>query len=146
MRTNTSPRAMPAVAALDALLVQVELALASGGMPPELVAAVVELARKGAGMSQPPGRSASSSGGDRVAQLERLWTMRELAVFLDVHERTVLRHIESGRLRSTRVGRQHRFRQSDVDAYLARAISGHEQHAHGASPAAARGAVAGDAA
>ena len=111
---------------VSGLLQQAEGMLIDGGLPPDLAAAIMTMARRGAEIAgssaprkQPP---------DHVSQLEHLWRVRELAHALDVHERTVMRHIETGRLRSSRIGRQHRIRQSDVDAFLAQSMFSHEEH------------------
>ena len=53
-----------------------------------------------------------------------LMTMRQVASYLVVTERTVRRFIRAGRLRAYRVGRQLRFRPSDVDAMLSPATAG----------------------
>ncbi len=46
-----------------------------------------------------------------------LLTIREVAKILRVSERSVLRYIESGRLRASRIG-QWRIKQSDLEEFL----------------------------
>jgi len=49
--------------------------------------------------------------------IDKLLTIREVAKFLRVSERSVNRYIESGRLRASRIG-QWRIKQSDLDKFL----------------------------
>lgn len=100
-----------------ALLASAERILRAGGMPPELVGAVIVAARAGASLPSSVDRRGALKAADR-REHEELWSVRDLARYLGVHERTIVRHIEAGRLASTRVGRQHRFRQPDIDRYL----------------------------
>ncbi|HVE46367.1 MAG TPA: helix-turn-helix domain-containing protein [Acidimicrobiales bacterium] len=51
---------------------------------------------------------------------QRLLKVREVADAMRVSNMTVYRLIRSGDLPSTRVGRSHRVRQTDLEAYLAR--------------------------
>ncbi len=50
---------------------------------------------------------------------ERLLTKSEVAALLNVSERTVDRMISAGKIRTVRAGDRVRFRQQDVDDYLA---------------------------
>ena len=45
-------------------------------------------------------------------------TYAQVAKLLQVSERTIKRLVASGRLKSSRVGRQRRFARADVEAYL----------------------------
>lgn len=47
----------------------------------------------------------------------KLLTIREVAKILRVSERSVLRYIESGRLRASRIG-QWRIKESDLEKFL----------------------------
>lgn len=104
------------------LLDEAERILLAGQMPRELVAAVIAFARKGAATRVGDAAQAFAPSGQRIVEVERLWSVRDLAHYLGVHERTIVRHVDAGSLSGTRVGRQHRFRQRDVDDYLARVI------------------------
>ena len=53
---------------------------------------------------------------------DRLLTVREVAARMRVSNMTVYRLIQAGDLRATRVGRNYRLRQGDVDTYLSRGI------------------------
>jgi len=48
---------------------------------------------------------------------EKLLTIKEVAKYLRVSERSVLRYIESGRLRASRIG-QWRIREKDLEGFL----------------------------
>lgn len=48
---------------------------------------------------------------------DKLLTLKEAAKILRVSERSILRYIEAGRLRASRIG-QWRIRQPDLDAFL----------------------------
>ena len=50
---------------------------------------------------------------------DRLLTIREVADYLRVSERSVLRYIEAGRLKASKVG-WWRVKQSDLDDFLKR--------------------------
>ena len=49
--------------------------------------------------------------------IEKLLTIKEVAKILRVSERSVLRYIESGRLRASRIG-QWRIKESDLEKFL----------------------------
>ncbi|OGH88106.1 MAG: hypothetical protein A3J93_05650 [Candidatus Magasanikbacteria bacterium RIFOXYC2_FULL_42_28] len=49
--------------------------------------------------------------------IEKLFTITEIAKILRVHTRTVNRYIESGRLKASKLGTW-RIRQSDLNAFL----------------------------
>jgi len=49
--------------------------------------------------------------------MDKLLTIREVVKYLRVSERSVLRYIEVGRLRASRVG-QWRIQESDLDKFL----------------------------
>jgi len=49
--------------------------------------------------------------------IDKLLTIKEVAKILRVGERSVLRYIESGRLRASRIG-QWRIRESDLEKFL----------------------------
>ena len=49
--------------------------------------------------------------------IEKLFTIDEIAKILRVHPRTVNRYIESGRLKASKLGTW-RIKQSDVDDFL----------------------------
>lgn len=49
--------------------------------------------------------------------MDRLLTIKEIAKYLKVSERSVLRYIEAGRLRASRIG-QWRIRESDLEKFL----------------------------
>lgn len=49
--------------------------------------------------------------------IEKLFTITEIAKILRVHTRTVNRYIESGRLKASKLG-VWRIRQSDLNAFL----------------------------
>ena len=104
------------------LLDETERILLAGHMPRELVAAVIAFARKGAATHLGNAAQKSATLHERTTEVDRLWSVRDLARYLGVHERTIVRHVDAGSLSGTRVGRQHRFRQRDVDDYLARVI------------------------
>jgi len=104
------------------LLDEAERILLAGHMPRELVAAVIAFARKGAAPNLGDAAQRFAPSHERIVEADRLWSVRDLARYLGVHERTIVRHVEAGSLSGTRVGRQHRFRQRDVDEYLARVI------------------------
>ncbi len=50
--------------------------------------------------------------------IEKLFTIEEVADILRVHTRTVTRYIESGRLTASKIG-VWRIKQSDLNAFLA---------------------------
>ena len=54
---------------------------------------------------------------------DRLLTVQEVAGIMRVSNMTVYRLIRAGELRSARVGRGYRIRQSDVEAYLSRDVA-----------------------
>jgi excisionase family DNA binding protein len=64
-------------------------------------------------------------------------TTTEVLAYLQVNARTVYRLLKAGRIPAVRVGRQWRFRRSDLDAWLE-----HERPGHVAVPATARPAEA----
>ena len=49
--------------------------------------------------------------------IDKLLTIKEVSKILRVSERSVLRYIESGRLRASRIG-QWRIRESDLEKFL----------------------------
>jgi excisionase family DNA binding protein len=51
---------------------------------------------------------------------EKLMETDDVARYLNVHRKTVINLVERGELRGYRVGRNWRFRKSDVDEYLER--------------------------
>jgi putative molybdopterin biosynthesis protein len=51
---------------------------------------------------------------------QRFYTIEEVAKLLRVNERTVRKLIDSGELHATRVGRQYRISQEQLDDYLRR--------------------------
>jgi excisionase family DNA binding protein len=64
---------------------------------------------------------------------ETFLTTEEVLAYLQVNLRTVYRLIKAGKIPAVRVGRQWRFRKSDIDAWLDR------QQSRPAAPLAARG-------
>lgn len=50
-------------------------------------------------------------------EIEKLFTIEEIAEILRVHTRTVNRYIESGRLKASKLG-VWRIKQSDLNAFL----------------------------
>jgi len=52
-----------------------------------------------------------------MKDIEKLFTIEEVAEILRVHTRTVTRYIESGRLKASKLG-VWRIRQSDLNAFL----------------------------
>ena len=62
---------------------------------------------------------------------EALLTTEEVLEYLQVNLRTVYRLIKAGKIPAVRVGRQWRFRKSDIDAWL------DSQRTHSARPAGA---------
>lgn len=50
--------------------------------------------------------------------VDRLWTVDEVADYLQVSRTTVLRRIRSGELVAIRMGNSWRVRQADLDAFL----------------------------
>src|SRR5690606_30170222 len=53
-----------------------------------------------------------------MAQMQRPLTTEEAAEYLQVTVDTVRRYIREGRLRASRLGREYRIRQEDLDAFL----------------------------
>lgn len=53
-----------------------------------------------------------------MAQIQRPLTTEEAAEYLQVTVDTVRRYIREGRLRASRLGREYRIRQEDLDAFL----------------------------
>lgn len=51
-------------------------------------------------------------------EIEKLFTIEEIAEILRVHTRTVTRYIESGKLTASKIG-EWRIKQSDLNAFLA---------------------------
>lgn len=70
-------------------------------------------------------RTTAGRGSDVTA--DRLLSTREVADQLNVPERTIAYLAEKGELRGTKVGRAWRFRQVDINSYLAER-SNHEVH------------------
>lgn len=68
--------------------------------------------------------SINRSRPDRSHAAQRLLTVARIAERLDVCERTVRRLIQSGHLKSLRVGRCLRITEEDFQAYVARCRSG----------------------
>ncbi|MCW5892051.1 MAG: helix-turn-helix domain-containing protein [bacterium] len=60
----------------------------------------------------------------------RAWTVRQVAEYLNVNERTVYRMAERGDLPAFKVGDAWRFRRQDIDAWIER-----QQKARGVSTA-----------
>ena len=54
-----------------------------------------------------------------AADKTEVLTLRQTATWLQVSERTVLRMIDTGELPGFKVGRQWRFREQDIEAYMA---------------------------
>lgn len=52
-----------------------------------------------------------------MTEIEKLFTIEEVAKILRVHTRTVTRYIEAGKLRASKIG-VWRIKQSDLDAFL----------------------------
>ncbi|HLD27672.1 MAG TPA: helix-turn-helix domain-containing protein [Patescibacteria group bacterium] len=50
-------------------------------------------------------------------EIEKLFTIEEVAKILRVHTRTVTRYIEAGKLKASKIG-VWRIRQSDLNAFL----------------------------
>jgi excisionase family DNA binding protein len=50
-------------------------------------------------------------------EIEKLFTIEEVAKILRVHTRTVTRYIEAGKLRASKIG-VWRIKQSDLDSFL----------------------------
>lgn len=61
---------------------------------------------------------------------DRLLTVKEVADYLRVSERSVLRYIEAGRLNASKVG-WWRIRQSDLDDFLKRTSRPQKRKRHG---------------
>lgn len=53
-----------------------------------------------------------------MAEKRGLLTLRQVAEWLQVSDRTVHRLIADGKLRGVKVGRQWRFEESEVESYL----------------------------
>jgi len=53
-----------------------------------------------------------------ATQIEVLWTVRQVADYLQVVEQTVRGMAKRGTLPSIKIGRQWRFRTEDIDKYL----------------------------
>ncbi len=54
-----------------------------------------------------------------MASQERLWTKKEIAELLQVHEITVHRYIQTGKLVAVKPAGIVRVRQSDLDRFIA---------------------------
>ena len=52
--------------------------------------------------------------GGEGAEQEELWTVRQVAKYWGIHEKTVYKRVESGKLDCIRVGNRIRFRRSDI--------------------------------
>lgn len=52
-----------------------------------------------------------------MSEIEKLFTIEEIAKILRVHTRTVTRYIEAGKLRASKLG-VWRIKQSDLNAFL----------------------------
>lgn len=62
---------------------------------------------------------------------ETLMETDDVARYLNVHRKTVINLVERGELRGYRVGRNWRFRKSDVEAYLERQRQPRLDEGHG---------------
>jgi len=62
--------------------------------------------------------------GRETSTLPRLWTVKEVAVYLAVKEDRIYELVWARRLRAHRVGRQLRFRLNDIEAFLNRYATG----------------------
>lgn len=51
---------------------------------------------------------------------ERLMDTEEVATYLGIHARTVMKLVHNKQIKASRVGRIWKFRKSDVDEYLER--------------------------
>ncbi len=63
------------------------------------------------------GKMASTTNFIFMNEIEKLFTIEEIAEILRVHTRTVTRYIESGRLKASKLG-VWRIKQSDLNAFL----------------------------
>lgn len=55
---------------------------------------------------------------DKVAPMEKLMTLEEVAEYLRLSKGTVYRMANSGKIPASKVGNQWRFRKEDVDQWL----------------------------
>ena len=62
------------------------------------------------------------------------WTVRQVAEYLAVNERTVYRMAERGELPAFKVGDAWRFRREDIDAWIARQQQERSSGGSSASP------------
>ncbi len=53
--------------------------------------------------------------------MKKLLTLKEVAKYLRVSERSILRYIESGRLKATKIG-QWRISQTDLNNFLTKGV------------------------
>lgn len=113
---------VPAASSLAPLLDDAERILATG-MPPAIARAIIDLARRGAGIDREITTRRktvamdSADGGD-------LLTTREAADRLRVSEKQIYRLVSQGRLKRYGVGRQHKFHATDLAELLARSAPG----------------------
>ncbi len=50
--------------------------------------------------------------------METIYTTEQVAELLQIHPLTVLKYIKGGRLKSIKLGRVYRIRESELDAFL----------------------------
>lgn len=49
---------------------------------------------------------------------EKLWETEDVAKYLNIHARTVLRLVEHGELTAYMIGKNYRYKKEDIDTYL----------------------------
>ena len=66
---------------------------------------------------------------------DRLLTIKDLAAYLRMNERTILKMAQEGKIPGMKIASQWRFRQDMIDAWLERGMTVEESEAAGPSPA-----------
>lgn len=59
----------------------------------------------------------------RIADLDRLLSVREVCALMNVSRATVYNFLSAGVLQGVKIGRSRRFRTSEVEAYIARSAA-----------------------
>lgn len=109
----------PTAASLAPLLDDAERILTTG-MPRAVARAIIDLARRGAGLDDAPTVLRSTGAAPGSLDRDELLTTREAAERLRVSEKQIYRLVSQGRLKRYGIGRQHKFHATDLADLLTR--------------------------
>ena len=52
--------------------------------------------------------------------MEKVYTVKEITEYLKLHKTTVFRMIKDGRLKAIKIGKEYRFKETDIQEFLQR--------------------------